>query len=243
MDPRLCIVDKRLEGIGRLTAVSGGKGGVGKSLAAAVIALMLSKSYKVGLLDLDLSAPSTHVILGIEGEKLHFKEDKGIIPTNVHGLEFMSIVYFTGNNPSPLRGVDISNVILELLATTRWGSLDFLIIDMPPGIGDAMMDIIRWMKRIEFVIMTNYSRIALETVKKVIMILKELKVPIIGVIENMKIKESVLVKEEMKCLGVPFLGDISFDNGIEEAIGNVDKLLKSNFAMDVEEILPSILKN
>ena len=64
------------------------------------------------------------------------------------------------------------------------------------------------------------------------------------VIENMKIKESVLVKEEMKCLGVPFLGDISFDNSIEEAIGNVDKLLKSNFAMDVEKIiLPSILKN
>ncbi|MHC1635200.1 MAG: P-loop NTPase [Candidatus Methanospirareceae archaeon] len=243
MDPRLCVVDKRLEGITRLIAVSGGKGGVGKSLAAAVIALMLSKSYKVGLLDLDLSAPSTHVILGIEGEKLHFKEDKGIIPAKVHGLEFMSIIYFTGNNPSPLRGVDISNVILELLATTRWSSLDFLIIDMPPGIGDAMMDIIRWVKRIEFVIMTNYSKIALETVRKVIMILKELEVPIIGVIENMKIKESVMVREEMRGLGVPFLGEISFDSGIEEAIGDVNKLLRSGFAKDMERVLPAILKD
>ena len=79
----------------------------------------------------------------------------------------MSIVYFTGDKPSPLRGIDISNAMLELLAVTRWSSLDFLVVDTPPGIGDATMDVIRWMKRAEFLVMTTSSKVALETVKKV----------------------------------------------------------------------------
>ena len=87
------IIEKRLAGIKRIIAVSGGKGGVGKSLTASVLALTLSRlGHRVGLLDLDLSAPSLHVILGIEG--LYPKEEKGIIPPEVHGVEFMSIVYF-----------------------------------------------------------------------------------------------------------------------------------------------------
>ncbi len=143
MDPRLNIIDKRLDGIKKLIAVSGGKGGIGKSLTASVLALTLSRlGYEVGLLDLDLSAPSTHVILGIEG--LYPEEEKGIVPSEVHHVKFMSIVYFTGDNPAPLRGIDISNAMLELLVVTRWGALDFLIVDMPPGVGDAMMDVIRW---------------------------------------------------------------------------------------------------
>ena len=236
MDPRANIIDKRLDGIKRIIAVSGGKGGIGKSLTASVLALTLSRlGYRVGLLDLDLSAPSTHVILGIEG--VYPKEEKGIVPPQVHGIEFMSIVYFTGDNPAPLRGIDISNAMLELLAVTRWGSLDFLIVDTPPGIGDATMDVIRWMKRAEFLVMTTPSKVALETVKKVIKMLKELNVPIIGVIENMKMGKSSLVKEELKEFDVPILGEIDFDMKIEDSIGDVNKLLESDFAMKMNEIV------
>ena len=236
MDPRLNIIDKRLAGIKRIIAVSGGKGGIGKSLTASVLALTLSRlGYRVGLLDLDLSAPSTHVILGIEG--VYPKEEKGIIPPEIYGIEFMSIVYFTGDNPTPLRGIDISNAMLELLAVTRWGSLDFLIVDTPPGIGDATMDVIRWMKRAEFLVMTTPSKVALETVKKVIKMLKELKMPIIGVIENMKMGKSSLVKEELKGFDVPILGEIEFDDKIEDSIGDVNKLLESDFAASIKEIV------
>jgi ATP-binding protein involved in chromosome partitioning len=238
MDPRLSIIDTRLEGTKRIIAVTGGKGGIGKSLTSSLLALTLSRlGYKVGLLDLDLSAPSTHVILGIEG--VYPKEEKGIVPPEVHGIEFMSIVYFTGNEPAPLRGTDISNAMLELLAITQWGSLDFLIVDMPPGIGDAAMDVIRWLKRAEFLVMTTASKVTLETVKKVIKMLAELNVPIIGVIENMKMKESSVVKEELDGFNVPLLGAIEFDMKLEDSIGDANALLDGDVAVRLKEIVVS----
>lgn len=236
MDPRLNIIDKRLAGIKRIIAVSGGKGGIGKSLTASVLALTLSRlGFRVGLLDLDLSAPSTHVILGTEG--LYPEEEKGLVPPVIHGIEFMSIVYFTGDNPVPLRGIDVSNAMLELIAVTRWGSLDFLIVDMPPGIGDATMDVIRWMKRAEFLVMATASKVALETVKKLIKMLRVLNVPIIGVIENMKRGDSRLVTVGLKEFDVPFLAVIPFDEKIEDSIGDVNNLLKSDFAAKMKELV------
>jgi len=236
MDPRLSIIDTRLAGIKRLIAVTGGKGGIGKSLISSVLALTLSRlGYRVGLLDLDLSAPSMHVILGIEG--VYPKEEKGIVPPEVQGIAFMSIVYFTGDEPTPLRGTDISNALLELLAITQWGSLDFLIVDMPPGIGDVSMDVIRWLKKAEFLVVTTGSKVALETVKKVIKLLKELNRPIIGVIENMKLKDSSVVNEALKEFDVPLLGAIGFDMNLEESIGDVNRLLESEVAARIKEIV------
>jgi ATP-binding protein involved in chromosome partitioning len=236
MDPRLSVIDTRLAGIKRLIAVSGGKGGIGKSLISSVLALTLSRlGYTVGLLDLDLSAPSTHVILGIEG--VYPKEEKGIVPPEVHGIAFMSIVYFTGDEPTPLRGTDISNALLELLAITQWGSLDFLIVDMPPGIGDASMDVIRWLRKAEFLVVTTGSKVALETVKKVLKMLKELNMPIIGVIENMKLRDSSVVNEALKKFEVPLLGAIAFDMNLEDSIGDVNQLLESDAAARIKDIV------
>ena len=236
LDPRLEIIDKRLENIKTLMPISGGKGGIGKSLVASTLALTLSElGYQVGLLDLDFSGPSTHVILGIGG--VYPKEDKGIIPPEIYGIKFLSIIYYTGDNPSPLRGVDVSNAMIELLAITQWGSLDFLIIDMPPGIGDIVLDTIRLMKRAEFLIVTTQSTVVLATVKKVLAILKELMVPIVGVVENMKSAPPSLVKEQIKPFKVPFLGEINFDNHLEDALGDVGKLLKTSFAQDMKQIV------
>jgi len=149
----------------------------------------------------------------------------------------MSIVYFTGDEPTPLRGTDISNALLELLAITQWGSLDFLIVDMPPGIGDASMDVIRWLKKAEFLVVTTASKVALQTVKKVIKMLKELNMPIIGVIENMKLRGSSVVNEELKEFEVPMLGAIAFDKNLEDSIGDVNKLLESDAAARIKEIV------
>jgi ATP-binding protein involved in chromosome partitioning len=94
----------------------------------------------------------------------------------------MSLVYYVGDEATPLRGADTSNALIELLAVTLWGNLDYLVIDMPPGIGDAVLDLIRLVPRIEFLIITTSSQLAFETVKKQIRLLKELKVPIVGIV-------------------------------------------------------------
>jgi len=228
IDPRLNIIDKRLAKIRKIIAVSSGKGGVGKSLIASTLALTLSRSgYQVGLLDLDFSSPSTHIILGVKG--VYPREEKGIIPPVVHGLAYMSIIYYAGNRPSPLRGIDISNAIIELLAITQWGSLDFLVIDMPPGIGDATLDMIRLIKKIGFLVITTSSKVAFETVRKLIELLGSLKVPVIGVIENMKMTDSLFIRRNIESLDMPFLGGIEFDYKLEESIGNPNKLLETQF--------------
>jgi len=238
-DPRIGIIEERLKGINNIIAVSSGKGGVGKSLIASTLALTLARrNYKVGLFDLDFTSPSTHVILGVEG--LQPKEEKGIIPPQVHGLRYMSIVYYSGEYASPLRGADISNALIELFAITRWNNLDFLIIDMPPGISDATLDIIRLVKRIKFLMVTTPSRLAFETVRKLIDLLSELRIPIMGVIENTKMKESQFIQQQVEDRGITFLGEIPFDTELEEAIGNVNKLLATQFGKKLEEIAKNL---
>ena len=241
VDPRTSIISVRLGNVGRIVAVSSGKGGVGKSLVASTLALALTKQgYEVGLFDLDFTSPSTHVILGIEG--VQPKEDKGIVPPVVNGLRYMSIVYYSGDYASPLRGADVSNALIELLSITRWGKLDFLVIDMPPGIGDATLDVIRLIKNIEFLVVTTSSQLAFETVRKLVKLLKELKVPVAGVVENMKMGDSKNIQQQTRKLGLSFLGEIPYDTQIEEAIGNKNRLASTVFAKKVEEIASKICR-
>jgi len=235
VDPRTSIINERMRGIGRIIAVSSGKGGVGKSLVAATLALTLAKKgYKVGLFDLDFTSPSTHIILGIEG--VQPKEEKGIVPPIVHGIKYMSIIYYSGEYATPLRGADVSNALIELLSITRWDKLDFLVIDMPPGIGDATLDLIRLIRNIEFLVVTTPSQLAFETVRKLVSLLKELKIPVMGVVENMKMNDSKIIQQRSQKLGLNFLIAIPYDPKVEEAIGNTNKLLNTMLVKKVEEI-------
>jgi ATP-binding protein involved in chromosome partitioning len=238
VDSRTSVINERLKRIGRIIAVSSGKGGVGKSLVATTLALALArKGCKVGLFDLDFTSPSTHIILGID--EVQPKEEKGIVPPVVKGLEYMSLVYYSGDNVAPLRGADVSNALIELLSVTRWSQLDFLVIDMPPGIGDAVLDLIRLVKRIEFLIVTTPSQLAFETVKKLVSLLKDLKVPIIGVVENMKMEHAKSIHQQTEKLGTAFLGEIPYDPKVEEAIGDETKLLDTALAKKIREIAMS----
>jgi len=241
MDVRTSVIDKRLEKIKCIISVASGKGGVGKSLVAASFALMLSKKgYKVGLLDLDIYGPSSHIILGINDFSFP-KEEKGILPHEVYGIKFMSIVYFSQDKPAPLRGADITNVIIELLAITIWGELDYLIIDMPPGIGDETLDVIHLIKKSEFVIVTTPSKVALGAVDKLLNILKELKLPIIGIIENMKIDDLTLIQDYVKEKDFNYLGSVFYDRYLEVTIGFPDKLTNSSFMKDLKKVYEKII--
>lgn len=241
MDARISVIEKRLKNIKRIISVASGKGGVGKSLVASTLSLNLAKKgQKVGLLDLDLYGPSSHIILGVENYEFP-DEEKGIIPPKIDGINFMSIVYFTEDKPSPFRGVDISNIIIELLAITKWGELEYLIIDMPPGIGDETLDVIRLVKKSEFLVVTTPSKVSMGAVGKLLKILKELNLPIIGVIENMKMTDSKLVKDSVLKMGLTYLDYISFDSNIEDSIGYTNKLLKSDFMKDFDKIIEKII--
>lgn len=239
VDPRISVIGERLKGIGRIVAVSSGKGGVGKSLVASTLALALVKEgYKVGLFDLDFTSPSTHIILSIKETKP--KEDRGIVPPRIHGLEYMSIIHYSGEDAAPLRGIDVSNVLIELFSITRWSKLDFLVLDMPPGISDATLDLIRLVKRIEFLLVTTSSQLAFETLRKLAGLLDGLQVPLIGVVENMKMTESKAIRQQVERLNVKFLGEIPFDSRLEEAIGSVDRLSGTVFARKVKEMASRI---
>jgi ATP-binding protein involved in chromosome partitioning len=238
LDPRITIINERLRQVKRIIAVSSGKGGVGKSLVASTLALILArKNYRVGLFDADFTSPSTHVILGVK--EIQSKEEKGIIPMHVHGFKYMSIVAYSREEALPLRGMDVSNALIELFAVTRWGTLDFLIIDMPPGISDVTLDLVKLVKGVEFLIVTTSSLLVFETVKKLAKLLMELKVPVIGVVENMKMKESSFIKQQVTAMNLTFLGEIPFDSKIEEALGRVDVLTETFFARKLAEAISS----
>lgn len=235
MDPRPAVIDKRLAAARRIVAVTGGKGGIGKSSIASVLALVLARrGLRTGLLDLDLTAPSDHVILGASAVVPH--EERGIEPPLYHGVRFMSVTCFLGAQVTPLRGVDLTNALLEILAITRWGELDVLVIDMPPGLGDAALDVARLMRRAEYLVVAGRSRVVLETVGKTLRLLEELRVPVLGVLENMRHGGDDVVRSVAERHGVRFLGAVPFDESLENAGGDVDALARTAFAAAVDRI-------
>jgi ATP-binding protein involved in chromosome partitioning len=239
VDPRTSIVNERMKDIRNIVAVSGGKGGVGKSLVATTLALILaSKGFKVGLFDLDFTSPSTHIVLGVKG--IQPEEEKGIVPPKVHGLQYMSIIYYSGDNATPLRGADVSNALIELLSITKWEALDYLILDMPPGISDATLDLMRLIKNIKFLIVTTPSQLAFETAKKLTNLLTSTKIPVIGLIENMKMGNSRAIRQQAKKTGLKYLGEIPYDLKVEETLGNTNQLLGTTFAEKVRQMSTKI---
>ena len=234
-DPRLAIIPSRFDDVKRIVAVSSGKGGVGKSMVAVALALDLrDRGHRIGLLDLDFTSPSTHVILGVEG--LYPDEEKGITPPVTHGLSYMSIVHYSTDEPVPLRGADASNAIIELLAITRWGELDYLIIDMPPGIGDATLDMMRLIPRIEFLVVTTPSRLAYESVRKLLVLLNEQDIPTIGVVENMAMEHTSYIETETRKIGSKYIGSIDYDDSVEAVIGDPEGLKSTRFYKQVGKL-------
>jgi ATP-binding protein involved in chromosome partitioning len=113
---------------------------------------------------------------------------------------------------------------------------------MPPGIGDAVLDLIRFVRNIEFIIVTTPSKLAFETVKKLASLLQELQVPVIGIVENMKHNPGDSIRTQTKKLNLPYLGEIPFDPAVEEAIGNPPALLNTAIAEEATKIATKIMR-
>ncbi len=229
-DPRIHIIEKRIKNINHVIAVASCKGGVGKTLISTAIALILSENYKVGLLDLDFTSPSVHIILN--AKTIMPKEDKGILPNKIHNIKFMSGYYYCKNKLVPLRKSEYSNAMIELFAIVRWKNLDYLIIDLPSGIEDVVLNTLCLVKNLKLLIITTPSKLAISSTKKLLTFLKSTNIQVIGVIENMA--------GEIKIRDFKVIGKIYFDDNVEKTIGNINAMKKSNFLRDVRGILRCI---
>lgn len=236
IDPRIKAIEERMKEVRRIIPVVSGKGGVGKSLVSTTLALSLAENgYKVGLLDLDFHGASDHLILNASG--VMPEEDKGVVPPTFEGVKFMSIVFYSENKPTPMRGKEISDALIEILAITRWNSLDFLVIDMPPGLGEQFLDVLRFLKRGEFLIVGTPSILAVNVLRKLILLLKEGKYNILGIIENMVAEKSYL-EEISKEYDISYLGSIPY---LPEIENEITEIKKSRFYEIVKKISEKIV--
>ncbi len=240
IDARIYGIAKRIQNVRRVLSMVSGKGGVGKSTIASILSLVLKDAgYRVGLLDLDFHGPACHIILGIG--KFQYHEEHGIRPHIHEGIEFASIYPFVQDNYVPLRGRDISNAITEFLSIINWGDLDFLVIDMPPGMSDPFLDILRYIPNTEHIVITTPSKLALQTVARLLLFLREQKYRIMGIIENMKTYESNIVRKLAEKVDTKLICEIPYDGNLEESIGNPASLRKTDIYKELKEKLPRII--
>ncbi len=224
-DFRLAVIDRRLAGINEIYPIMSSKGGVGKTLISAVLALILrDRGYKVGLLDLDITNPSAHTALGVSIKELP-EEEKGVKPLIADGIKFMSVAFYTQDKPLPLRGWEIDNVIRELLAITIWGDLDYLIIDTPPGLSDEALDAISYFRSPKPLVVATPSPLAINSVRRLLQLLNDLNgLKVLGIVENMANEPSKRVRELAEAFSIKYLGNVPLDPTIDEVIGDTSKL-------------------
>lgn len=236
-DLRLTVIPKRLREISKIIIVCSGKGGVGKTLVSVLASLTAARrGLRVGLLDLDFHGPSTHVVLGATPVPAPV-EDRGLVPPTVAGVKLMSIALFAEDAPLPLRGRDATNALLELLAVTRWGELDLLVVDSPPGTGDELLDALKLMKRGEALVVTTSSKLSLTVAARLVALLKDARVPMVGVLENMRVGKGGEVEAETTRWGVKYLGWLPYDSAVESSLGDPEKLLTTSVAKRLEAAL------
>ena len=214
-----------LAGVKYRIAVASGKGGVGKSTVSTNLALSLrALGYSVGLLDADIYGPSQQMMLGIQGRPEIDEGDEKILPMERHGVKTMSLGLITdADTPVIWRGPMVMKAIDQFLTDVKWGTLDFMIIDLPPGTGDAQLTLTQKAGLTGAVVVTTPQDVALIDARKGLAMFRKVNVPVLGIIENMSyfICRHCGEREEIfghgggqktaEMLGVPFLGEVPID--------------------------------
>jgi ATP-binding protein involved in chromosome partitioning len=177
---------QKASGIRRIVAVASGKGGVGKSTTSVNLACALSRlGENVGLLDCDIYGPSIPLMMGVHGKPTISSEEKLIPPSN-HGVKLMSMGFLIeGDSPVIWRGPMITKTIQQFINAVEWGQLDYLLVDLPPGTGDAQLSLCQTVPLDGGVIVTTPQEASLGVVRKGIAMFEKVNVPILGIVENM----------------------------------------------------------
>jgi len=204
-------------------AISSGKGGVGKSTVSATLAVALAEAgAKVGLMDADFYGPNIPMMMG--AEKPPSQRDNKLLPAESHGVKLMSMGYLVPEDqPIVWRGPMIHGAIQQFLRDVDWGELDYLLVDLPPGTGDAQLSISQLVPLTGAVIVTTPQNVALHDSKKGLAMFQKVNVPVLGIVENMSYFVCSHCHERTEIfshgggqlaaekLGVPFLGEIPID--------------------------------
>ena len=215
-----------IPGVKNLIAVGSGKGGVGKTTVSVNLAVSLaSLGYKVGLMDADVYGPNVPLMMGIKrppeahGERIQ--------PLEQFGVKLMSMGFLNpGDRPLVWRGPMLHSVIQQFLRGVDWGELDYLMIDLPPGTGDVQLTLIQTAPLTGAVVVTTPSDVSLEDARKAINMFLQVRVPILGLVENMSYLECPHCKERIdvfshgggrktaETMNVHFLGELALDPAV-----------------------------
>ena len=229
MEGRAISMDELIPEVKNIIAVASGKGGVGKTTIAVNLALALARTgAKVGLLDADIYGPSVPLMLGAEADPQVLKNK--IQPPNVEGIKVISMGFFYEQSQQAgiYRGPIVSGIIKQFLTDVEWGSLDYLIIDLPPGTGDAPLTMAQTIPVTGIIIVTTPQDVAMNVAVKALGMFSKLNVPIVGVIENMSYLQCPHCSEHISVFGkgggqkisekfgIPFLGEIPLSPQIME---------------------------
>jgi ATP-binding protein involved in chromosome partitioning len=214
-----------LEGVRYKIAVASGKGGVGKSTVSTNLSLALrALGNTVGLLDADIYGPSQQMMLGIEGRPQIDERDEKIVPMENHGVKTMSLGLITDpDTPVIWRGPMVMKALDQFLTDVKWGELDYMVIDLPPGTGDAQLTLTQKVPLTGAVIVTTPQDVALIDARKGLAMFRKVNVPVLGIVENMSYYicnhcgERTEIfghgggRKTAEMLGVPFLGEVPID--------------------------------
>jgi ATP-binding protein involved in chromosome partitioning len=218
-----------IAGVGAIIAVASGKGGVGKSTTAVNLALGLRDlGLKVGLLDADIYGPSTPRLLGLKGRP-QTRGGNLLIPMDGHGLKVMSIGFLVEEEtPMIWRGPMVMSALTQMLREVDWGTLDIMVVDMPPGTGDAQLTMAQQVPLKGAVIVSTPQDLALIDARRGIAMFNRVNVPVLGIVENMSYflcphcgtRSDIFghggARHEAERLGVPFLGEVPLHMEIRE---------------------------
>ena len=228
-DPKMLGGKPALPGIGAVVAVASGKGGVGKSTTAVNLALALARlGQRVGLLDADIYGPSQPRMLGIAGRP-RSPDGKKLLPMENYGVRVMSMGFLVDEDaPMIWRGPMVQSAIQQMLGDVEWGELDFLVVDLPPGTGDAQLTMAQRVPLAGAVIVSTPQDIALLDARKALNMFRKVEVPVLGILENMsyfvcphcggraEIFSHGGARRTAEKFGVDFLGEIPLDLLIRE---------------------------
>ncbi len=212
-----------IPGVRNLIAVGSGKGGVGKTTVSVNLALALSKlGHKTGLLDADVYGPNVPLMMGIR-EAPRAAGDR-IKPLEQHGIQLMSMGFLNpGDKPLIWRGPMLNSVIQQFLRGVDWADLEYLVIDLPPGTGDVQLTLIQTAPVTGAIIVTTPSEVSLEDARKAVLMFQQVRVNVIGIVENMSYmivsgtSQKIDVfgegggKRTAQAMDVPFLGELPLD--------------------------------